>query len=55
MQAATAHRLIARRTDEGLTDVELYALVDGPDPIRNLASDEPQLVERLLALLPAPR
>jgi len=51
----TTHRLIARRADEGFGDVELYALADGPDPIRDLASDEPELVERLLALLPPPR
>jgi arylsulfatase A-like enzyme len=49
------HRLIARRTDDGFSDVELYALADGPDPIHDVADDEPELVERLLALLSAPR
>ncbi|MCD6337773.1 MAG: sulfatase [Verrucomicrobia bacterium] len=48
-------RLIARRSGDRWTDIELYDMESGPDPVRNLASEEPQLVAELLRALPAPR
>ena len=44
------HRLIARRQGDGsFTDVELYALTDGEDPLRDRADEQPELVAALLA------
>lgn len=47
------HRLIVRAGEEGgATDVELYDISESPDPLRNLAKDEPELVQQLLELIP---
>lgn len=52
--ATADHRLIARRQPDGrLTDVELYALADGEDPLRDLSAGEPALRDALLQQLEA--
>ncbi len=56
-----SHRLIARtrrfHPDLGqrqpeLTDIELYELSAGPDPVDNVAADQPHVVTELLELIP---
>ena len=46
------HRLIAMRAAGALESIELYTLDDGPDPLRDLARSEPELVRALLAEIP---
>ena len=42
------YRLIARAGKSGMENVELYDLRDSKDPLENLASTKPKLVEELL-------
>ena len=49
------HRLIATRTAGEFTDVELYDLRVGRDPLQDLAPTRPALVDRLLFELPGTR
>ena len=46
------HRLIATREDSGPSRIELYDIQAGPDPVTDLASDNPELVDQLLKLIP---
>ena len=46
------HRLIAKQGKNGPTDIELYELVHGPDPVKNVAADQPDVVKEMLDLLP---
>ena len=48
----TRHRLVAKMEDGKPTHIELYDLSSGPDSVRDLSQTEPELVKRLLALLP---
>ncbi len=47
------HRLIFSGEPEAAQDVELYAMDDGPDPQRNRAAEEPEVVKAILGLLAA--
>ena len=47
------HRLIATRTSGGWSGKELYDLRQSPDPVENLAATEPDMVKRLLDLMPS--
>ncbi len=49
------YRLIARWNRGRWTDIELYDVESDPDPIHNLASEKPELTQKLLDLLPKPR
>jgi arylsulfatase A-like enzyme len=46
------HRLIATRTGNDWSGLELYDLRQSPDPVDNLAAQQPELVKQLLGLLP---
>ncbi|MEW4528053.1 sulfatase [Maioricimonas sp. JC845] len=46
------HRLIATRGKKGFTDIELYDASTGFDPVRNLAEDHPDVVDKLLMKIP---
>lgn len=46
------HRLIAARNGGEWTQIELYDLRDGADPINNVAESEPDLVKSLLRYIP---
>jgi arylsulfatase A-like enzyme len=46
------HRLVVSGPIDNLTRIELYDATDGPDPIRDLAGEEPKIVARLLRLIP---
>ncbi|MCP5119992.1 MAG: sulfatase-like hydrolase/transferase, partial [bacterium] len=46
------HRLIASETEGKLTGVELYRMSAGPDVARNIAGENPELVERLWSFVP---
>lgn len=45
------YRLIVSGKPEQYEKVELYAIDEGPDPLRNLAGEQPELVETLLEFL----
>ena len=47
------HRLISSIGKKGPANVELYDMREGPDPVTNIASDNPELAKRLLKLIPA--
>ena len=49
---SATHRLIARRGEAGPQRVELYDLRAGPDPTLDLASEEPERVQAMLAAVP---
>jgi arylsulfatase A-like enzyme len=42
------HRLIVGKTKNDHANVELYDIAKSPDPINNIANDEPELVKQLL-------
>jgi len=42
------HRLIVGKTKNDRANVELYDIAKSPDPINNIANDEPELVRHLL-------
>lgn len=42
------HRLIVGKTKNDRANVELYDIAKSPDPINNIANDEPELVKHLL-------
>ncbi len=46
------HRLIATVGQQGPTNVELYDMRQSPDPIANIAQDEPAMTKRLLEHIP---
>jgi arylsulfatase A-like enzyme len=46
------HRLIAKTGKDGPTNVELYELANGPDPVDNVTAKQPNVVKRLIGLLP---
>jgi arylsulfatase A-like enzyme len=46
------HRLIATRNDGKWSGTELYDLRETPDPVSNLADKHPDLVRRMLDLMP---
>jgi len=46
------HRLITTVTPQGLNNTELYDASGGPDPMVNLAAEQPALAEQLLQHLP---
>jgi len=45
------HRLIAAAGKKGLSNIELYDMRQDPDPIENLADQEPELREELLEIV----
>jgi len=47
------HRLIATTGEEQPTKLELYDITKTPDPVKNLADTQPELVQELLEFLPA--
>lgn len=47
------HRLITTTRNEKPTKIELYDVSKTPDPIENLADEQPTTVERLLKFIPA--
>ncbi|MEM8713962.1 MAG: sulfatase-like hydrolase/transferase, partial [Planctomycetota bacterium] len=48
------HRLLATRAEAGgWRDVQLYRTKDGPDPLRSVAAEEPEVVSRLTGILSA--
>jgi arylsulfatase A-like enzyme len=49
---SNTHRLIAQKKEDQYTNIELYDMRDSPDPIRNLAKQESELVNRLLEKMP---
>ncbi len=46
------HRLITSVGKKGASKTELYDMGQGPDPVKNLVDEEPELVETLLKRLP---
>jgi len=46
------NRLIATRTGDAWSEPELYDLRETPDPVKNLAAAQPELVKHLLELMP---
>jgi arylsulfatase A-like enzyme len=46
------HRLIATSTGNGWSGKELYDLRQTPDPLKDLAAGQPELLERLVGLMP---
>jgi len=49
------HRLIAGKTKKGRPNIELYDIGKSPDPLKNIASDEPELIKQLLDCIPKMR
>jgi iduronate 2-sulfatase len=46
------HRLIVRNEDGNHTPLELYDMRQGPDPEENFVASQPEIVERLLEMIP---
>ncbi len=47
----TTHRLITTIGKHGPTKTELYAVRPGPDPVKNLATENPELVNQMLRMI----
>ena len=48
----SSHRLIVRDEEGKRTPLELYDMGQGPDPADNIIAHEPEVVERLLKMIP---
>ena len=48
----SSHRLVAVKKEKAWKELELYDATTGFDPVRNLASDGPEVVREMLNLLP---